>query len=128
MVVSVYPLTYEKWADALKEGKLLGLKCNSCGTVFSPPSMLCQECGSEDVEVTEVKDEGLIETYTIIRVPPLGYDDEAPYIVARAKMDEGFIMVGRLIGVEPEKVEMGTRVKVGYIERENGIMLKFTPL
>lgn len=128
MKVSVYPLTYEKWAEALKEGKLLGLKCKSCGAVFSPPSMLCRECDSEDVEVTEVKDNGVIETYTVIRVAPMGYEEEAPYVVARAKMDEGFIMVGRLVGVEPEKVEIGTKVKVGFVERENGIMLTFNPV
>ncbi|MFB0562008.1 MAG: Zn-ribbon domain-containing OB-fold protein [Candidatus Lokiarchaeia archaeon] len=126
--MSVYPLTYEKWAEALKEGKLLGLKCKSCGAVFSPPSMLCRECDSEDVEVTEVKDNGVIETYTVIRVAPMGYEEEAPYVVARAKMDEGFIMVGRLVGVEPEKVEIGTKVKVGFVERENGIMLTFNPV
>ena len=127
-MVSVYPLTYEKWAEALKGGKLLGLKCKSCGAVFSPPSMLCRECGSEDVEVTEVKDEGVIETYTVIRVAPMGYEDEVPYVVARAQMDEGFIMVGRLVGVEPEKVEIGTKVKVGFVERENGVMLTFNPV
>jgi len=128
MVVSVYPLTYEKWAEALKQGKLLGLKCKSCGAVFSPPSMLCRECDSEDVEVTEVKDKGVIDTYTVIHVAPLGYEKEAPYIVARAKMEEGFIMVGRLIDVAPEKVAIGSKIKVSFIERQNGLMITFKPV
>jgi uncharacterized OB-fold protein len=127
MVVSVYPLTYEKWAEAFKQGKLLGLKCKSCGVVFSPPSMLCRECDSEDVEVTEVKGEGVIDTYTVIHVAPLGYEKEAPYIVARAKMDEGFIMVGRLVDIAPEKVAIGAKIKVGFIERPNGLMITFKP-
>lgn len=126
-MVSVYPLTYEKWAEAFKQGKLLGLKCKSCGAVFSPPSMLCRECDSEDVEVTEVKGEGVIDTYTVIHVAPLGYEKEAPYIVARAKMDEGFIMVGRLIDVAPEKVAIGAKIKVGFVERPNGLMITFKP-
>nr|MDO8081100.1 Zn-ribbon domain-containing OB-fold protein [Candidatus Freyarchaeota archaeon] len=126
--MSVYPLTYEKWAEALKQGKLLGLKCKSCGAVFSPPSMLCRECDSEDVEVTEVKDKGVIDTYTVIHVAPLGYEKEAPYIVARAKMEEGFIMVGRLIDVAPEKVAIGSKIKVSFIERQNGLMITFKPV
>jgi len=127
MMVSVYPLTYEKWAEAFKQGKLLGLKCKKCGAVFSPPSMLCRECGSEELEVTEVKGEGVIDTYTVIHVAPLGYEKEAPYIVARAKMDQGFIMVGRVIDVPPDKVQIGARVKVGFIERPNGLMVTFKP-
>ncbi len=127
MMVSTYPLTYEKWAEAFKQGKLLGLKCKSCGAVFSPPSMVCRECGSEDVEVTEVNDEGVIDTYTVIHVAPLGYEKEVPYIVARAKMNEGFIMVGRVIDIPPEEVTIGAKIKVGYAERPNGVMITFKP-
>jgi hypothetical protein len=89
--------------------------------------MLCRECGSEDVEVTEVKDKGVIDTYTVIHVPPMGYEKECPYIVARAKMDEGFIMVGRVIDIAPEKVAIGTKIKLGFAERPNGLMVTFKP-
>ncbi len=32
-----YKLTAKMFAEALKEGKLLGLKCNKCGAYTVPP-------------------------------------------------------------------------------------------
>ncbi|MDH5363732.1 MAG: zinc ribbon domain-containing protein, partial [Dehalococcoidia bacterium] len=41
-----YKLTFSTYRDALKEGKLLGLKCNQCGAYTAPPRKVCSKCGS----------------------------------------------------------------------------------
>jgi uncharacterized OB-fold protein len=111
-----YPLTHKQFYEGLKEGKLLGLKCGACGSYTVPPKMCCSECAGTDLEVVEVKGEGQIRTFTVINVPPLGYD--APYIVAMAELPEGPWLVGNLVGVDPDRAPsmdlIGKKVKVGH--------------
>ena len=75
------------------------------------------ECSSEDMEIVELSGKGEIQTFTVIFVPPEGF--EAPCIVAMAKLDEGPLVMGNVVGVDPEKATMelmGRRVKIGHKE------------
>ena len=113
-----YKLTYDKYAAALKEDRLLGLKCKKCGAFTCPPSITCLECSSIDIEIAELSGRGEIDTFTVIRVPPEGFEEDAPYIVARVKLDEGPFIIGRLISVDPEKTSIdliGRKVKIGHM-------------
>ncbi|MCS5694721.1 Zn-ribbon domain-containing OB-fold protein [Desulfofundulus thermocisternus] len=110
-----YPLTYKQFYEGLKEGKLLGLQCRSCGAYTAPPKICCAECTGTDLEVVELSGRGEIKTFTVIRVAPEGF--EAPYIVAMAEMEEGPWLLGNLEGVEPDRAAMdliGKKVKVGH--------------
>ncbi len=93
-IKSRYVLTSKDYEDGLRQGKLLGLKCKDCGAVTCPPMIVCQRCGSINLEPTELSGKGELMTYTVIKIPPEGY--EAPYIVCLAKTDEGPWIVGRL--------------------------------
>jgi uncharacterized OB-fold protein len=107
-----YVLTSRDYEEGLKEGKLLGLKCKDCGQVTCPPMIVCQRCGSTNIEKTELSGKGEIMTYTVIRIPPEGY--EAPYIVCLAKTEEGPWIVGRL-DYDAEKMSedmLGKSVKI----------------
>lgn len=99
-----YPLTCAQWVEALKEGKLLGLKCKECGAVTAPPFSVCQRCQTpfRDFEVVELSGKGEIMSYTVIYVPPEGL--EPPYIVAFVKTDEGPWIPARL-DVDPERAQ-----------------------
>ena len=110
-----YKLTYERYKEALIEGKFLGLKCNKCNGYTVPPKKVCIECASEDMDIVEIKEKGEIKTYTVIRVSPEGF--EAPYIVGMVELDEGPWVMGNIIGVDPEKASMdliGKRVTIGH--------------
>jgi hypothetical protein len=87
-------LTMVDYQEGLKEGKLLGLKCNDCKQLTCPPMMVCCRCGSMDLEKAELKGEGELMTFTVIRVPPEGHD--APYIPCMVKTTEGPWVSGRL--------------------------------
>ncbi|HAG09429.1 MAG TPA: nucleic acid-binding protein [Desulfotomaculum sp.] len=100
----MYKLTYKQYFNALKEGKLLGLKCNDCGSYTAPPKLCCDKCGSISIEVVSLSGKGVIKTFTVIRVSPEGY--EAPYIVAMAELEEGPWLMGNLINVDPDKAKM----------------------
>ena len=111
-----YALFYKQYIDALKEGRLLALRCRHCQAYTIPPKKVCGECGSEDMEVTELKGEGEIQTFTVVRVAPEGV--EAPYMLAMVKLSEGPWIMGRMIDRDVEKAAIewiGRRVKVGHV-------------
>jgi hypothetical protein len=112
-----YKLTFNAFRESLKEGKFLGLKCNQCGAYTVPPRKVCSECGSEDMEVVPLSGKGEIQTFTVIFVPPEGF--EAPFVVAMVKLDEGPWVMGNIEGVDPNSVTMdiiGCRVTVDHKE------------
>ncbi len=109
-----YKLTYDQYQQGLERGELPGLKCNSCNSVTFPPMARCRECSGTDLEITEIAGEGVIRTFTVIRVAPEGVP--APYIVAMAEIDEGAWVMGNLVDIDPDDAHMnliGKRVTLG---------------
>jgi uncharacterized OB-fold protein len=109
-----YTLTFEQYQQGLSNGKFLGLRCENCGTLTFPSQGVCRDCGGKDLEVTEMKGEGTIRTFTVIRVAPEGM--KPPYIVAMVELDEGAWAMGNLEDMNPEEAGMsliGRRVKLG---------------
>jgi len=108
-------LKFNEYNEALKQNKLLGLKCNECGQVSANPRMVCAKCGSTDLQVVELKGEGNVLTFTTIFVPPEGRESECPYTIVLVDLDEGAAIMGNLSGVDPNKVStdlIGKRVKM----------------
>ncbi|MHC1584990.1 MAG: Zn-ribbon domain-containing OB-fold protein [Candidatus Syntropharchaeia archaeon] len=116
--MEVEKLTFKKFFDALKEGKLIGYRCKDCGEYTCPPQSTCQECGSDNLEVAELKTRGEIKTFTTIFVAPAGLENEAPYIVCDVETEDGPWIIGRL-DYDPEKADqelIGRKVRIGYRE------------
>ncbi len=112
-----HKLTFNDYNEALKENKLLGLKCKECGTITVPPKMVCRQCASPDMEIVELKGRGKIQTFTPVFVAAEGREDEVPYIIVLVELDEGPWLMGNLTGVDPDKATMeliGKRVKMGH--------------
>jgi len=111
-----YKLTYKEYSEALKQQKLLGLKCNKCGTVTVPPKMVCRSCASLELEVLELKGTGRIQTFTICNVASEGREGEVPYTILLVELDEGPWIMGNLVDADPEKATMdaliGKRVEM----------------
>jgi uncharacterized OB-fold protein len=111
-----YKLTYKEYNEALKQNKLLGLKCQNCGTVTVPPKLVCRSCAGPELEVVELKGTGKIQTFTTCNVAAEGRESEVPYTILLVELDEGPWLMGNLIGVDPEKATMealiGKRVRM----------------
>ena len=109
-----YTLTFEQYQQGLSNGKFLGLRCENCGTATFPSQGVCRDCGGKDLEVLEMKGEGTIRTFTVVRVAPEGM--KPPYVVAMVELDEGAWTVGNLVDMNPEEADMslmGRKVKLG---------------
>ncbi|HOQ09269.1 MAG TPA: Zn-ribbon domain-containing OB-fold protein [Syntrophomonadaceae bacterium] len=111
-----YRLPFKEYNKALRKGKLLGLRCNSCGAITCPPKMSCQECSGLDLEIVELSGKGSIVTFTTSYVAPQGRENELPFTIVMVQLDEGPWIMGNLIDMEPEKITfdiIGRRVKLG---------------
>jgi uncharacterized OB-fold protein len=101
-----YKLTFQEFNDTLKGNKILGLKCQDCGSITVPPKMVCRKCTSPNMEVMELKGTGKIQTFTTVNVTSEGREGEVPYTIVMVELDEGPWIMGNLSGVAPEKATM----------------------
>ena len=96
-----------------------GLRCEKCGRLYMPPKYLCAECGNEKLTIINLTGKGEIFSYTIIRVPPLGLEDQAPYLLLLVRLEEGIKITGRLTGKNDRDIEIGN--KVCFEKKEKGV-------
>jgi len=89
-------LSLAEYEEGLRNGKLLGLRCASCGAITCHPMPVCQWCRGRSLARLELGGEGEMATFTVIRRPSKGYEEEAPYIPCLVKTKEGPCVVGRL--------------------------------
>lgn len=54
---------------------------------------------------------GHVYSYTVVQNPPAGYEDQAPYILALVKLDEGPMVTAQLTDVDGD-VNIGDRVEM----------------
>ena len=111
-----YKLPFREYHKGLVQNRLLGLKCNQCGTLTCPPQMSCRNCASYDLEVTQLSGRGKITSFTTIYVAPEGRETEAPYLVVLVELEEGPWIMGNLYDMDPVRADMeliGKPVELG---------------
>jgi len=112
-----HKLIFKDYNEALKQNKLLGLKCQACSAITVPPKMVCRQCTSPDMEVVELKGSGKIRTFTTGFVASEGREDEVPYTIVMVELDDGPWIMGNLDGIDPATASMelvGRKVKMGH--------------
>jgi hypothetical protein len=112
-----HKLIFKDYNEALKQNKLLGLKCQACGAITVPPKIVCQQCTSPDMEIVELKGNGKIRTFTNVFVASEGREDEVPYTIVMVELDEGPWIMGNLGDIDPTQATMeiiGKKVKMGH--------------
>ena len=100
-----YKLTFQEFNEALKNDKILGLKCQKCGNINVPPRMVCSKCTSTDMEVMELGGKGKIQTFTTVNVTSEGREGEVPYTIVMVELDEGPWIMGNL-DTDPKSTSM----------------------
>ena len=120
------PTPSRYWREIPQRYRLEAGKCASCGYVCFPPRLICPRCGSREFAKTKLADSGKILTYTIIRVAPHQYVDQAPYAVGIAEQDDGVKLTAQIVDCNFEDLKIGMRVKIEfrkiYEEGEAGVI------
>jgi uncharacterized OB-fold protein len=98
--------------------QLTAVKCEVCDALYVPPKYLCPVDGANQFAEVPLSGQGEILTYTTIRVPSLGFEDQVPYDIAIIRLKEGINLTARIINQEGEKLNIGD--KVSFVKKEGG--------
>jgi len=119
-----------EFIDAAKAGNVLAKKCIKCGELHLATVYFCKKCGSKGFSNSTIKGAGKVVTYTIMTVPPAGFEDLVPYAWVVMELDDTSESINpiRISGFlpniqKPKDLPIGTAVKV--IDFDNhGILLE----
>lgn len=113
-------LSKEEFITSAKLGKILARKCTKCGHLHLVTTYFCQNCGNKEFENVTIEGKGSVATYTIITVPPAGYEKYVPYAWIVMKLDNTNLRISGFMQniSSPSDLPLGTRVKIsGYDDR-----------
>jgi len=109
----------EEFVNNAKSGKILARKCTKCGYLHLATTYFCQNCGNRGFENVSIEGKGTIVTYTIITVPPAGFEKYTPYAWVVMKLDGADLRISGFMRniISPSDLPLGTKAKVsGYDE------------
>ena len=114
-----------EFIEAVKAGNVLAKKCTKCDELHLATVYYCRSCGSKEFEDTILKGTGKVVTYTIMTVPPAGFEELAPYAWVVMELDDSGIRISGFLGKipTPEDLPIGTSVKIVDFD-ERGIVLE----
>jgi uncharacterized OB-fold protein len=101
--------------DAAAEGRFLIKRCQACGKAHWYPREMCPHCHHEHTVWEESPGEGVIYTYSVMWRSPSG-----PYAIGYVTLDEGPRILTNFVGVPPDGLAIGMRVKVRFQPTEGG--------
>lgn len=115
----------QEFIDAVNAGKVLTRKCKKCGNLHLATVYFCQQCGHKEFEPKLLDGTGTVATYTIITVPPAGFEKYTPYAWVVMNIDNYDLRISGFLGqiASPSQLPVGSKIKiVGYDDR--GILLE----
>ncbi len=121
------PMNEWFWTSG-SDGVLRIQRCDDCGAYRHPPSPICPECRSMEWSAAEMSGEGTIVALTLNSQPWLpGFDP--PYVVANVALaeDPAIHLTTNIVGVDPESVEIGQKVRVTFDHYEDCWLPLFEP-
>jgi len=130
---------FKAFYDGLKEEKILGNQCQSCGKIFVPPRSFCPDCNVDMGDYTEVSQEGEIVTWTLAKEAFFGSPLDPPFITALIRLDGvscdllhlvGGFDLSDVTGVR-QRIKKNRRVRAVWNDEKQGHLLDikyFEPL
>jgi uncharacterized OB-fold protein len=86
-----------------------GYICPSCSWSDVHETQICPRCHSHPKE-NMFSARGNIATFTVIRSPPLGFENQAPYVVALIDIENGPRVMG-IVATNPDDLHIGQSVQ-----------------
>ena len=102
------------WREIPQRYRLEAQKCKGCGRVWFPPRLVCADCGKRDFEKVTLADHGKVKTFTVIRVAPSEFCDEAPYAVGIVELSDGVLLQCQIADCAPDELKIGLPVKIEF--------------
>lgn len=101
----------QNWRLNAQRYALVGEQCPHCAHFIFPPRDVCPNCQEEAKTLYQLSGKGEIYSFTIITDAPAGFEEQAPYVLAIVKLDEGPMITAQLTDLAGP-VEIGMRVEM----------------
>ena len=108
-----------RYLAELKNGKIIGKRCNKCDRVLLPPRMFCELCWRPTDEWVYVEDTGTVNTFCISHVDwkagrlniKGGVRPFTPAVIEIDGASKGMGILHMIEKIDPEKIKVGMKVK-----------------
>lgn len=108
-------------------GVLLGMRCRRCEVVVFGPATFCQSCTAPDLEPAELSSQGILYSYTIVRVPPAGWPGPTPYILGEVALPEGPHILAEVVDCPHDALQVGMPVALALRTVAERAVYKWRP-
>jgi uncharacterized OB-fold protein len=102
------------WREYPQRYRLEAAKFKKSGKTYFPPRTVDPETGDTEYEIVKLPDSGKIVTYTVIRIAPQQWGDEAPYGLAIAELTNGTRLMGQVTDCDPAQIKIGMEVRIEF--------------
>ena len=108
-----------RFLHELKNGKIIGRRCNKCSRIYVPPRMYCEYCFKATDEWVEVPDTGVIHTVVVSYIAATRERLKEPVIIGVIRLDvpgypdESYEFAGlfhRICGLKEDEVKSGKAI------------------
>jgi uncharacterized OB-fold protein len=99
----ITPLNEPFWRAA-REHELHLQRCERCGALVWPISVVCQACWSRSLAWTRLSGRGRLSSWIVYhRAFHPAFADDVPYHVAEVELEEGPRLVSSIVGTEVDR-------------------------
>lgn len=108
----------------LRDGQLMGSRCETCGALYLPPRPVCRACHGDGMAWEEMSGRGELVAFTTVHIAPTamleaGYGRDNPYCSGIVRLEEGVSISAQILGVDagqPHEISIGLPVEVAFVE------------
>ena len=116
-----------EFIENAKAGNVLARRCTKCSEIHLATVYFCKKCGNKEFEDAVIEGKGKIVTYTIMTVPPEGFEEYAPYAWVVMELDDapGVRISGFLPHIAtPDDLPIGTKGKITGFDKRGLVLEK----
>ena len=106
------PVRY--WREIPQRYRYEAARCSGCGKVFFPPRLVCNACRGREFKQVILPQAGTLETFTIIRVAPTGFEDQAPYAVGVVRLGDQVKVTAQIVDCDLETLATGQKLRLEF--------------
>ena len=100
----------EAWRD---QGALMLQRCEPCRATIFYPRSICPRCWSDRLAWFRASGKGRIVSFSRVhRGLPATFAAEVPVVLAEIELDEGALMIARVVTDDPAKIASGDAVEL----------------
>lgn len=111
--------TTAPWWEATRRRRLLLQRCERCGHLQHYPRPLCLSCGGTELGWSEAGGHARVWSVTVVHRPARP-DLAVPYVIALVRLEEGPVLLSRIVGPGATEVRCDEAVELDFAPLPDG--------